>query len=261
MPFERAGGCVVKIAVIGDVHDDPRLAPTLDLLRGESFDLAILAGDIGVDPPWLFPFRRLFRGRHDASVRRVLETVRTTLGCEVVFVPGNHDLPDPPRDVAGLNADGTIVEVAGLRIAGLGGAGPAHHGFPYEWREAEADHILGRLLPGASPGPDVFLSHAPPLESTLDVTHRGAHVGSETVRRAIERSRPALFVCGHIHEATGVEPLHGVPCLNAGALGEPYGAVMAWRVTWEAGRPSSIDSFAAASSGSVRRTVWVSRPG
>ena len=42
------------------------------------------------------------------------------------YVPGNHDLPS--LDLPG-NIDGTVVELDGLRVGGLGGAGPARFGF------------------------------------------------------------------------------------------------------------------------------------
>jgi hypothetical protein len=39
-------------------------------------------------------------------------------------------------------------------------------------------------------------------------------------------------LCGHIHEVPGFEVVEGVPCLNAGSLGAPFGvpqyAVLEW---------------------------------
>ena len=192
--------------------------------------------------------RRSLRGPHDESVRDVIAQVAEACACPVVFVPGNHDLPDPPGDVRGINADRRIVEVAGLRIAGFGGAGPTPFGFPYEWSEQEARTVLKPLLQGAGCF-DIFLSHTP-AAGTLDRMAHGASVGSTTVARWIERSRPKLFVCGHIHEAWGVEPLAGVPCVNAGALGEPHGREIAWVVDWVDG-PQHVRSF-----GNQCERVW-----
>ena len=59
------------------------------------------------------------------------------------------------------------------------------------------------------------------------------------MRRWIARARPRLFVCGHIHESPGIERLDEVPCVNVGALGEPFGQEIAWIVEWNAG-PTSI---------------------
>jgi len=244
------------IAVIGDVHDhQQRLGQVLEWAGRDPVDLALLVGDVGLDPPWDVEGRTTGRADHDASVRRVLGRVVDRLGRPLAFVPGNHDLRDAVEVPRATNCDGRIVEIAGLRIAGFGGAGPTRFGFPYEWREAEADRALRRLL-GGGEAPDVLISHSPPGPTTLDRTHRGLHVGSPAVRRWIGRARPRLVVCGHIHEAAGVERVRGVTCLNAGALGEPHGDAIVWLVEWTGNAASSIRSLSRTPDGSVRVREW-----
>jgi len=63
---------------------------------------------------------------------------------------------------------------------------------------------------------DVILSHPPPRDCKLDRTTRGDHVGSSAVRRMIENYRPALVVCGHIHEARGVDTIASTTVVNCG---------------------------------------------
>jgi len=232
---------VTRIAVIGDVHDHrERLEDVLDRLRLHAPDLALLVGDIGADPPWSEPARHGQREDHDASLRHVIERVRTTLSCPVAFVPGNHDLPDPPRALPARNCDGRRVRIAGLRIAGLGGAGPRPYGFAYEWSEEQARRRLRRLR-WRPRRIDVLLCHAPPAGTPLDVTGGGEHAGSRAVAEAIGRLRPRLFVCGHIHEAWGLVSFGEVPCLNAGALGDPHGQALGWLVEWRGG-PERVEA-------------------
>lgn len=245
-----------RILIIGDVHDEQaRLAEVLELVVGERFELVLLPGDVGRDPPWREPDRSRGRREHDESIRRVIDRVRTSVRGPIVFVPGNHDLPQPSERSGGVNADGLVVEAAGLRIVGLGGAGPHHYGFPYEWSEIEAQERLDRLSDAIDRPIDVFLSHAPPASSRLDRTAAGAHVGSRSVDRFIDRIRPGLFVCGHIHEACGVESRYGVPCLNAGALGEPHGQSLAFVVDWQAG-PRRIRRLRRGARGEVEDDDW-----
>ncbi len=222
----------MKFALIGDVHAHNRLDEVLRLLSDETWDLCFLPGDLGVDV-W-----RGDRAPHDASVRSTLKKVEEALACPVLFVPGNHDMPDPPKNNYAINIDGLLVKPCGLNVLGLGGAGPEFFGFPYEWTEEEAARILGPFVPPV----DIFLCHSPPKNTMVDRTLSGEHVGSTAVRAAIERLKPRLFLCGHIHEACGVDRLFvgtdlpsPVPCLNAGALGQPYGQVIAWRIVWEDG--------------------------
>jgi Icc-related predicted phosphoesterase len=246
-----------RIAIIGDVHNHrQRLDVVLDLLAQEKPDLCLFTGDIGQDPPWNSPARRTQRREHDASVRSVLSSAQEQLRCPVLLVPGNHDLSDPIEDVSGVNIDGQIHEVAGLRLAGFGGAGPAIFGFPNEWSEEQADERLSDLFGKSTSGVDIFLSHTPPSDCSLDRIFSGEHVGSRSVRKWIAQSRPSLFVCGHIHEACGVAQIEGVHCLNAGALGEPYGQAIAWCVDWDSG-PLHAESIRRPAGGSVQRSRHV----
>jgi Icc-related predicted phosphoesterase len=247
---------MLQIVVFGDIHDHhQRLGATLGLLDAPRYDLALLAGDVGEDPPWDAEGRRIRREAHDRSLRRTVNRVAERVGCPVLFVPGNHDLRDATGDLRGTNIDGRVVEAAGLTVAGFGGAGPTRFGFPYEWTEEQADRMLEDLL-GGQAAPDVLLSHAPPANTRLDRTHRGDHVGSPAVRKWIGQARPRLFVCGHIHEAPGMDVVEGVPCLNAGAFGEPYGEEIVWVVRWGDAGPSGVESLRPGAGGTAERVVW-----
>jgi Icc-related predicted phosphoesterase len=243
-----------RIVILGDVHaHEERLEATLRLAPAPGADLVLLAGDVGVDPPWLPPARFEQRAPHDESVQRVLRRVGQAWGGALAFVPGNHDLADPAEGLRAVNLDGRCAEVGGLSVAGLGGSGPQRHGFPYEWSEDEAAARLKRLF---ADGPaEIFLSHTPPADTRLDRTAWGEHVGSRAVRDGLARAQPRLFVCGHIHEAWGVEWLDDVCCLNAGALGEPYGQVLVWIVDWEKG-PRRIRSICEGAVGQPRIRDW-----
>lgn len=214
------------LGVIGDVHAHPRLERVLVRLRRAredgSLDGILLVGDLGY--PDVRPGRRPDASRHAqylASVDTVLAAVRA-LGVPVAWVPGNHDLPDVPGEG---NADGRVLDIAGLRVHGIGGAGPERFGFAYEWDE---DEIRGR----AEPSCDVLLSHTPPARTRLDVVRSGGHVGSEAVRERAARHRGVL-VCGHIHEAPGADRVGDCLCVNAGGLGEPYGRAQVAFVRWD----------------------------
>jgi len=233
-----------RIVILGDIHDQQeQLAASLDLLPEEATDLALIAGDVGIDPPWTSPARETGRAAHDASMVRTVRHVEQRLGCPVLFVPGNHDLQHPIESLGRYNCDRKAVGIAGISIVGFGGAGPTPFGFPYEWSEQEAEEILEGCLSGWEGNLDIFLSHSPPVNCTLDRTERGEHVGSAAVRKWLGLVRPKLFVCGHIHESWGVEEVEGVPCLNAGAFGEPYGEeALVWVVEWDESGPERIVS-------------------
>lgn len=204
----------VTLAVIGDIHAHWRkLDYVLARIAEARVDGILLVGDLG-SHDLAHTIRRSPErdARYLASIDEVLRRVRS-LGVPSLWVPGNHDLPD----LAGEgNVDRRVAEIAGVRVAGIGGAGPGRFGFAYEWEE---DEIRRRDELAC----DVLLCHAPPARTTLDVIHDSIrHVGSEAIRERAER-HDGVLVCGHIHEAPGAEQLARCLCLNVGGLGAPFG--------------------------------------
>lgn len=198
------------LAVIGDVHASlDRLSRVLDRVDQVGADAVLLVGDLACAGHGRQRNADKLR-RYKAEVIQVLDLVRRR-GRPMYFVPGNHDL-QTQEDPA--NIDERRVEVGGLRIAGVGGAGPDIFGFAYEWSE---EQIRDRAVPPA----EVLLCHTPPRDTAIDRIHDGRHVGSTAVRELALRTQGVL-VCGHIHEAAGLVRLGDCLCLNVGALGAPF---------------------------------------
>lgn len=205
----------VTFGCVGDVHGAvERLERALGWLVGRDVEALLLVGDF---TPGLPPRPGAPGEEADplTPVRRGLEPARGT-GLPVLFVPGNHDVPDVPDEE---NVDRRAARIAGVDVYGIGGAGPARMGFPYEWSDEE----LARL---DVPDRDVLLTHAPPADTALDRTASGRHVGSRVIRRHAARTRGAL-VCGHIHESVGTELVGECLCYNVGALGGVFGRLQA----------------------------------
>jgi Icc-related predicted phosphoesterase len=203
----------IELAVIGDVHAHWRhLDFVLTRIATTRVDGILLVGDLGSHDLAHARRRTPERdARYLVSVEEVLRRVRA-LDVPCAYVPGNHDLRE--LTFAG-NVDGCVATIGGVRVAGIGGAGPGRFGFCYEWDEAE---IAARVIPEC----DVILSHTPPARTKLDTIHDGRHVGSESIR-AIAAGHDGVLVCGHIHEAPGAEQIGRCLCLNVGGLGAPFG--------------------------------------
>ncbi|MBI5472231.1 MAG: metallophosphoesterase [Ignavibacteriae bacterium] len=65
-----------------------------------------------------------------------------------------------------------------------------------------------------------IIPHSPPINTQLDITHSGKHLGSTAVREFIERSQPDVAICGHIHEARGVDVIGRSQIVNCGPVGK-----------------------------------------
>lgn len=142
--------------------------------------------------------------------------------CRTLALPGNCD---PPEVLAlleelGVSLHGRREEVAGETLVGLGGSSPTPFRTPFELAEEEMESALRSLMiPGA-----ILATHAPP-RGYVDVVPGGHHAGSRAVRRLAEEFRPKAVLCGHIHEARGVEG-EGPVCVNPGPAFRGQGAVV-----------------------------------
>lgn len=144
-----------------------------------------------------------------------LDFLTSALDRPLVFVPGNHDADLSgysrrrglwlhsgfparyPGPTGALNADGRVVTVAGLRIAGLGGSIRYNDG-PNQWTERQQARRAARLVRAAHRQTvDVLLTHSPPRKvgDREDPPHRGF----ECLHTLVERLTPAVLVHGHIH--------------------------------------------------------------
>lgn len=207
------GGQMPRLAAIGDIHDHKaNLAIVLDRIKAIGVDGILLVGDIGSHDLGRGSFSAVAWRRYVKSVRDIFAQIRR-LGAPVLWVAGNHDLPG--LSGPGCVDNGSVEKIKGLRVSGIGGAGPDRFGFPYEWSE---DDVRARMVPDC----DVLLVHCPPRDTPLDKMINGKHVGSMAIReRAV--GHPGVLVCGHIHEAAGVHRLEECLCVNPGGLGEPFG--------------------------------------
>ncbi len=151
-----------------------------------------------------------------------LRALMNALDVPLVFVPGNHD-PDvsgyrssragltlkaglpvrPPWPDGAVNADCRIVDVAGLRLAGLGGcrryrAGPNQYTDQQQARRAWA--LRSRAWwrrRGDGREVDVLLTHAPPrgVGDGDDPPHRGFRA----LPGLVAALRPTALLHGHVH--------------------------------------------------------------
>jgi Icc-related predicted phosphoesterase len=193
----------MKLLCITDLHSQ-RAALERILEAENSVDIVLLGGDVtnfGTPAEAEDVVRRLQRTRAD-----------------VLAVAGNCDSEAIDRRFVelGVSLFGRGVAREGVGFYGVS-AMPPWRGTMYELSEAE---IAAALQAGRAqlkqPCLEVVLSHSPPRDTHLDRTAQGEHVGSSAVRQFIETAQPALVVCGHIHEARGIEQVGLTRVVNCG---------------------------------------------
>jgi Icc-related predicted phosphoesterase len=192
----------MKLLAFSDLHRDRDRAERLVELAREA-DVVLGAGD--------YATMRVGLG----GTIEVLGAITTPS----VLVPGNAESDTELWQACAGWASahvlhGTAVQLNGAEFFGLGGGVPPT---PFPWSfdlsEEEAAAKLESCPEGA-----VLVVHSPP-KGYLDEAH-GRHLGSRAVLEAIERKRPALVVCGHIHQCWGSEAAIGTtPVVNVGPDG------------------------------------------
>lgn len=111
----------------------------------------------------------------------------------------------------------TPLNICGLKVCGMGGANHSPFNTPNEWDENTAEEKFASIQEGAI---DIMVTHAPPLESGADKISSGICVGSSAIAGLISRVKPAMLLCGHIHEAAGIYRMDSTIVINPGQFGE-----------------------------------------
>ena len=99
--------------------------------------------------------------------------------------------------------------------------------FPEEIMTAEKEsgtikEDLEKLNLLSNPKKTVYVIHAPPFNTKLDMIAGGAHVGSKAARQFLEKEQPHLTLHGHIHESPKMsgswkDNIGKTVCVNVGS--------------------------------------------
>lgn len=196
----------MRFLAFADIHG--RFDTVLRIVDAERCDGVLLAGDLTA--------RSI--GEVEHGVRELFARGKWVLG-----VAGNIDTRSTDHLLesfeASINGEGRLIDDVGF--FGASGGPISTLRTPYELTETqlleEAERGYAEVRNARK---TVFVPHAPPYGTRLDLTRDGRHAGSTAVREFIEARLPDLVVCGHIHEARGVEYIDGSTIVNCGSAAE-----------------------------------------
>jgi len=200
----------MNILAISDIHGRINYEKKIvDILS--SADLIVISGDI-----------TNFGGKKEAM--SVLNTIRQ-FNPNILAVPGNcdqYEVLDFLKD-ENINLHGEIKEFKGLIFFGIGGSGFTPFKTPQEYSDEEIERILSNYK--KQNGKEILVSHTPPINTKVDKTLMGMHVGSKHIRDFIEKNQPDLCLCGHIHEARSIDKIGKTIILNPGPFPKFYAMI------------------------------------
>jgi Icc-related predicted phosphoesterase len=204
---------MTEIVCIADLHEHLVDIPACDVL--------LIAGDVS------FAVKGDLRAKHAFLVGPFREWLDRVPADEVVLVAGNHDqsieawgLPDGLR-CHYLQDDG--VELCGLRFWGTPWQ-PWFLDWAFNAPPRNGGAFLASKFDLIPEDTDVVVGHGPPRGYGDAAIRPGGHehVGSIAMAEALERVRPRLMVCGHIHAAYGAYRLGDTDIVNASLVDDQY---------------------------------------
>ncbi len=182
----------MKILAFTDIHGDISALKVISkLAKKENPEVLVCAGDISIF------------GRDLKKLISILD-----IGIPLLIIPGNHEtqteLNQAIKDLDFVkNMHLKSKKINNTLFIGCGGGGFSPLHTPFEKSEKKFSEELNKFY--TKKGKKVVLiTHAPPHKTKLDKLGI-EYVGSESIRKFIEKYKPNLCICGHIHENAGKE--------------------------------------------------------
>ena len=194
-----------QIIYTTDVHGNEEIYEEL-FAMGEQPGIAVVLIGGDTSPGFDIEMQRRFFERY--LIPRI-QRFRAKTGKPVFIIMGNDDFfinTDlfKKAEKGGILTflHGKVDTVGGWHFAGYTCINPGPL-FIRDWirDEGEIAHDLEKIGKKCDMKKTVFVFHAPPYGTALDVIYNGEHVGSTAILNFIKKRQPALTLHGHIHES------------------------------------------------------------
>ncbi|MEM4481864.1 MAG: metallophosphoesterase [Desulfurococcaceae archaeon] len=199
----------MKLVAISDIHGR---ALNLDRLSrkleetGFKPDVVLVAGDITH-----FKDFQVARG--------LLRKIKESVGCRVLFVPGNCDSPEllevEELDEGVINIHSRSAVINGYVFYGIGGGGISPFHTLIEFSEEAFRDFLERAEALVKGGELILVTHQP-IRGFFDDVDGG--IGSKVFAEYLKRLEPLVWVTGHVHENSGWARLNKTTVVHPGPL-------------------------------------------
>jgi len=193
----------LRILAAGDFHGDDLKARKLsDKAKKEKVDLVVLCGDISFS---------------DMETENLIGPFVKNKQ-KVLLVPGNHESIATTNflaDIYGIkNLHGYSVRYKDVGLFGCSGTNLGIN-------QIDEDEVFNLLKKGHDRikylKKRIMVTHVHPKDSKIEFS---GFEGSSGVRKAIDRLKPDILLCSHIHEAEGIEEKIGkTKVINVGSEG------------------------------------------
>jgi len=176
----------MKILALADIHGSQfRINIVLKNIQRYSPDIVVICGDITQFGPG-----------------ELATTLLDQIPIETLAVTGNIDTPDVSKGIDDSKA--TKIEMKkvvkkGISFVGVNGIDPNQVTVAKDKKLIDESSVL--------------VSHEPPY-GAQDKVFFGTHAGNKDLRNLINKFKPRLVLCGHIHEDPGITKIDSTTVVN-----------------------------------------------
>jgi Icc-related predicted phosphoesterase len=192
----------MKVLIFSDTHGDLR---SLERIIARPADVYIAAGDLS----------NFGKGLNHCG------EILKPLGERLLVLPGNHETHQQIEEFCAkfgfVDFHRQRRNIGNSHWAGLGYSNITPFKTPGEYSETEIATALAAFDGIAQLH---LVVHFPPYDTKLDEYAPGQHAGSPALRTWVEKEKPTVLFCGHIHETAGMsDRLGSTQCFNVGKQG------------------------------------------
>ncbi len=203
---EKSDHKKLKILAAGDIHGDITLVNKLaERAEKENVDLVVLCGDLTYQ---------------EQSTENIIGPF-VKKNKKVLLIPGNHETVATADFLAELygvkNIHGYAVKYNDVGIFGCGGANIGL----FQLEEGEIYDLLKKGYDNIKAlSKKIMVTHVHPSGTKIE-KFSSFIPGSSGVRKAIDKFKPDILLCSHVHEAEGIEEKVGkTRVINVGKGGK-----------------------------------------
>ncbi|MCS7130961.1 MAG: metallophosphoesterase family protein [Archaeoglobaceae archaeon] len=173
----------MKLLLLSDIHSNTKNLE--EILKKTEFDLLLISGDL-----------THFKKQDVVTIDEIVSKYAP----ECYAVHGNCDHPEIlSYELSAINfIHGKSLNLDDFTIHGIGGSLKTPFGTPSEYTEKDYEEIIKGFKFSDF---NILVSHSP-AKGILDKTNYGENIGSEAIRKYIERFQ--ISITGHVHESFGV---------------------------------------------------------
>jgi len=129
------------------------------------------------------------------------------IGIPLLIIPGNHEIPEEINYMAKKfpfikNIHLKHFISGSYLFLGCGGGGFTQHHAEFEQSEEKFATAIKKLKVQDHKHKVILVTHQPPYKTKVDAIYN-EHAGSKSIRKFIEKYKPALCITGHLHENFG----------------------------------------------------------